>query len=57
MAESESSNILDRSANCSSSNDKRSHFVFGGRLEPYQGEPLAEESDADTNQTSKQRWQ
>ena len=52
MAESESSNILDRSANCSSHDDKRTHFVCSGRLAPCQGEPLAEKSDADTNQSS-----
>ena len=52
MAESDSSDISERSANCSSSDNKRSHFVFGGSLEPYQGEPLAEKSEADTNQSS-----
>ena len=53
VAESDSSDISERSANCSSSDNKRSHFVFGGSFELYQGEPLAEKSEADTNQSSK----
>ena len=52
MAESDSSDISKRSANCSSSDNKHSHFVFGGSLELYQREPLAEKSEADTNQSS-----
>ena len=34
MAGSDSSDISERSTNYSSSDNKRSHFVFGGSLEP-----------------------